>query len=440
MTTFVEQTINLLARTAALVTRTESNGDLQVFLPTRNEYIMNFFGVSNFDFQEYHEPTHTYQVYDILTNQIVKLNIMELSIALFGLPIDIAPPIIANPIFHETLTNKDLFDYHLPFLTTVKELRDASKLKCNISKQERAVVNTFLSFIMLSFKEHIYSLHTDNAVSVYCNKDVIDAAFNNLKNINAYEVVREIYQNKENFHIKNLAHYTEIINDRATLQNDWKNYLYQKRDALINEYEQEKNTVLEELVQSNSSTEIEKQFIQAQYTNIIENLNNINLDRAIEVLPTDGYLFYVPNDLFPAVQSLTHYGTVIITTYDRLLIEALKENGIVIDGDLMQEFFVYKINKENSETLVFDDFLSSKYIDQAKEIRSQQIREHAEKLAKDIRDESSDLDESDIQEILDLVLDFNTFDQQLNELTTVRDVLQYWPAVLLPSPDFVKYI
>jgi len=435
---------NLLSRTATIATQDYDDNNLQVIFPTRKEHIIDFFHGASLDFQDFHQPTRTFQVSDILTNQVIKVNIDKLSLSLFGLPLDIAPPVIANPMFHTALSNKDLFDYHLPFLTVVKDLRDANKLINIISKNDRNIVDNFLSFMILMFNEYNYELHTENAISILCNKDLIEYAKTNLIAMPAYTVLKEVYESKKDaFNPKRVDDILNIIKDKELAKKLWKGYLFNKKDKLVEEYAQEKIQVLQELEQNNdSNNDLEKQFIEAQYTNVIDSLNKLSdedIDIAFDILPENGFLFYIPNEIQPATTILNDTDAIFITSRDLSILKALKDNNFTFETSMINDFLIYRTNK-TEYNIVFDDFLTYKYIQPLKEIRYKQVCEHAEKLANSIKEESIELDENDIKEITDLVLDFDTFKQQIDELTTVRDVLQYWPAVLLPSPSFVTYL
>lgn len=427
---------NLLSRTAVVATRSYDSDHTEVIVPTRNKYIIQFFNGGDIAFQAYHEPSKTLQVYDILTNKTMKVKVMDLSISLYGLPPDIAPPAIANPMYFDTLSEKDLFDYHLPFLTQIKEMRDAGKLQSIINNDQKDITNKFLSFLLNTFNEFNYDLHTDNAVSNWCNIDVANFANENLHIMFAYDVLLCI---DKDINIKNFSELSKIINDKERLTKLWKDYLLQKRDILIAEYEKEKVEVLSEVNSDKAVQELEKQFIEAQYINSIENLRNINFEENFNQFTDFGCIFYVPEEILPAAPEIAKETKFYISSFDVRLLSSLRQQGIIFNDDIIKkfirEFLLFKQSHLN-----FYDFVSHKFISQAKEIRYKQICEHAEKLAESIKQESVDFDEADLQEIISLVLDFDMFKQQLDGLETLRDVLQYWPAVLLPSPSFVTYL
>jgi len=82
------------------------------------------------------------------------------------------------------------------------------------------------------------------------------------------------------------------------------------------------------------------------------------------------------------------------------------------------------------------------YLDDLKKIREGQIITYRDNFVKEIEQDianTTDEDEAaDLRDIIALLHDDNTlYKEELNTKNNIYDLLEYWPTMLYPAPDFV---
>lgn len=120
--------------------------------------------------------------------------------------------------------------------------------------------------------------------------------------------------------------------------------------------------------------------------------------------------------------------------YLKRLITNLSNNGVYFT-DEQYDAFEDSLDREDPYVTIDKMFLPA-----IKEKRLEQIIETAKKLAATVVEDTTELDENDVKEITDLLLDFDLYREQIDQLQNIHDVCMFWPALLLPAPANAKFI
>jgi len=173
-----------------------------------------------------------------------------------------------------------------------------------------------------------------------------------------------------------------------------------------------------------------------QYDLIIETLNKVDIEADLEYYDDYRlYLRYWP-EVFPENASF-HSSLRPFSVLENKVIKCLLQLGIEFDFDSL-----YRKNYDYYNSCI--DTLQEQCIEICKVKRLQQIKDVAGVRAEQIKSEMeafvvnlSAEEKTQLDNVLQELVDFEKYSQALNDLVRLIDVLSYWPAALHPAPSTV---
>jgi len=378
--------------------------------------------------------------YDIVTKQVVELYLTGAYIEYAGIPEFLFP----GEVSQTELTHIDGRDLQLPFLKQILQLQSKTEIINTLTPEEDLLHLYYNNFVTHNFLEtdNDIALDSHNVMCIVHSKLYRDYIKDNLISISVYPLVKKLLQlNKEDITFKNMKDFHNFIHTNTSkIKTYWFNFLKKHQEELILIYQNEKSEIIENLEKENSEDEsafsFEKELVNTQYDMLIDELKNFDYEEEYKNLQSP-YMFlkYFPAQNTPhtVVSDLLNEHTWLTRT-SKTIIDHLANNGITVD-DFYMKVFINEVIRLN-EHYIADDVLDLVYLDKIKDLRYQQIIEYGEKQKEILLQEDADIDNVIFEEIFN----YTQYQQEINELTSVKDVLQYWPAVLLPAPEYVQYI
>ena len=416
----------------------EETKSINVYIATRNQSVLDHFGIFDFPFKEFDVSTKQIQAIDVLTGKpaIIQLPNAQ-NVYIPGDPNLLSPPSIGNPLFFDQITEKDIADIQLLFCISIKQLKDAGYLYETTTNVPADLFKKILRFqyitktLNFEIEPDIASLMSDYIHSM-CNKrlhEYIDEEKYDLLTMryivsNATEEIKDIplntFKEIENF-----------LSDTEKVITVWKKFIERLIDERVVEYNKEYETVISDITNLESR---EREFIKLQYDKAISDLKEIDVDGALHKFGNETRLIlrYLPNDI-KTPEGLLNVR--MFSTYENTILGALIGNGVNVHEKDLKFDYINTIMRSNG----IDDIsvqLNANYIEQIREIRLKQIIKHADELVKTVESEADELDEEDLLEILASIRDYETYRQRLEEYSDISSIVQYWPSILLPAPAY----
>ena len=451
---------NIISRSLAYVEVNTDKPDIcHAYLVTRNQRILDSFEIFDFPFKEFDRSTKQLQAVDVRTGSAVVIDLENIETAIiYGDANLLSPPVVGNPMFYDILTEHDIADIQLPFCINVKKTKDEG---CYISQPYER--KKFIEYEISKFRTFTKEINlVPGETSMYnylydefhnkCNNRLWSYVANHKRHIKFAAIAHILRQcastlqnETEDFNIDiNTFEDVEIFfKNVPKIKAIWKAYLKQlverQINKLNNEYEEICNTHFGSDTQSR-----EKDFIKIQYDRVIFSLKNTDIDKELDKFGNNVFflLRYIPSDI-DIPKELD--GIMLFSSYENHVIDVLYKNGIILDEALFNFdgldplWWEYGgiLGVASGTVLTFLEQLNNLYINTARDLRFVQIKTHSADIVEMVRQEASDLDEDDIKEIIESMQDFNTYKERLDSFTSIIDVIQYWPSVLLPLPTSV---
>jgi len=447
---------NIISRSLAYVEiNTDDPNFCNAYAVTRNQYILDHFGIYDFPFKHYDASTQQLQAVDVRTGEPVVINLQEINTtAIYGDANLLSPPTVGNPIFFNTLSERDIADIQLPFCTSIKAAKDDGCY--NDSPYVREI--NFLAEVM-RFKEFVHEVNLqpgDEMMLFYLNDEFhrkcntklrkyVQSHTKHIKFAAIAHVLRQCFAalQQESDPITTFEDVELFFSDVSKIRNVWTAYLKQLVERQIAKYNAEYKQICDTYFAGDEQSR-ERDFIKIQYDRAIFSLTNVNIDEELKKFGDNVFfiLRYIPPDIDTPKEL---EGIMLFSGYENHVIDTLSKNGVDLDESLFTFdgldplWWTYSgmlgLNKDGAPS--FSEQLNNLYIDKIKNIRFEQIKRHSNDIVEMVKQEASELDEDDIKEIIDSMQDFVSFKERLDSFTNIVDVVQYWPSVLLPLPSYV---
>jgi hypothetical protein len=446
---------NIISRSLAYIEINTDDPDVScVYLATRNQYILDIFGIFDYPFKHYNVDTKQIQAVDVRTNESVIINLEKINtIIIYGDAELLSPPIVGNPIFFETLNEKDIADIQLPFCARTLADRDsgcfadAYTRKSNI-ESEVLKFKSFSKEVNLISGDPFMRYYLEDEFHNKCNSKLWRYVQDHKKHVlfASYAfVLRQCAEKtgEQDIKLETFEDVQVFFSDVQKVRQIWCTYL----KTLIEKQIAKLNSEFEEVCSlyfANDTQAVERDFIKIQYENTISNLKKINIDTEVEKFGDNVFLLlrYIPSDVDIPTELA---GIAMFSPYENEIFHTLFKNNIVIDESLFdftgidRLWWTYgaMLGLSNLKTIPVIEQLNNLYLEKMKEARMEQIKQHSNDIVEMVRQEAGDLDEEDIAEIISSMQDFDTFKERIDSFTNIVDIIQYWPSVLLPLPPYV---
>lgn len=405
-------------------------------LITRSPKIVSLFGHENFPFQHRDSTNGVLQVYDVLINDFVKININSIDdITYHSLPHWLSPSVITNS---NNVVNKDAF-YNLvePFIREVKKAKedDCFYPPTVIAKNEFNHILSFLSYLTqykLKIKNQNMYNYIQSDFHKRCNKKLYAYVKENFNILLTYPFLKITNA----FKIETVEDLRDILADKKAVIEAWSDVLNRTKDVQIKKYESECEVICKEKFAGEEHQQ-ERDFLKLQYDKAVDDIKNLNIATQLAVYENNLLLLlrYWPVE-FDKLAELTD--TMQLNHYEHSILQLLLINGITVQQDDIDLVSIQLTTAFEHEATTIIDQLTTKYLDVLKKIRMQQIREHAETIVNTVLEEIDDLDKDDIDDIVSSIRDFDSFQERINAIDNIAGILQYWPSILLPAPINVR--
>jgi hypothetical protein len=418
-------------------------------MPTRNKFIIDKVSPQGFELQHYDAFHRTLPVYDIITSKIMHISIDDgWSIMLYGLPQEVSPPVIATPEYANAITDQELCDLQIGFLNEIKELRDSGSICSTFTLLFTRQIDEFVQFFYNNLKHIDRSLYIDNPVSRTLNIKLHAYGINAFKKWRYYCYIKAIKKFKgEELVVKSIEDIEMLLHNTDSIVQLMTEFLENQKHIVQREYENERDSILQDLTNSGNLTPEDTQLIYKQYDKVINDVRTFDIQAYYRPISYNNCLIMgmVPQHILsPEVKekllnfekNITNHEDfiVIMDEYLYKIIVNLSNNGIYFT-DEQYVFFEKSLGYEDPYVTIERMFLPA-----MKERRLEQVTEIAKNLAESVASDATDLDEIDIKEITELILDFEQYRDQIDQLQTIYDVCTYWPSLLLPAPPYSKFI
>ena len=435
-----------LDKTAGFIRLKDSDdGNLNCALVTRNKSIINYFD-PGFAEVPYGENGYVIEAYELRTGKIVFINITDvIQMHHLGIPHEVPPPLYINPDFGNLINTDALVTAQIDnFLKRVKEERSAGKYKGHT-----VTVADYIEFIRTkTILSTVYKIKPCND-NLFCLLDEDYGLYNVISNTEYWEEMCSLQQKAVFLPIilkclgKTSADVFDIlpsvISGDVFKKEIWIEFLNQKRNALLLEYQRQLDEQIAKYANAAENTEEDTALhydfhlnIVQQYESTMSTLRNISFEDALSQFDDYRlYLRYWPNEFVEAEEFHT-----LIRPFTDLEIVVLKyfiTAGIKFDyNNLIRrdyDYFNSIIDTLQSHIGEWRDFKLAR-IKEIAPVRAQVLREEM----KDVLEASSQEERDQLNSAINDVLNIENYERELNSLNRLTDVMGYWPAALSPAP------
>lgn len=403
----------------------------QYVIGSCNKQIVEYFGIyfnqrllNSFD--ELHKKNNT-QFYNLLTEKIESVpeaNIEE--VILLGVPLSFLP----GWLFSDVLTSagkKESFDAYFENMKPLMDkIKDFKKLKINdfgLTRASPAVHNLNEKIKNLNIiipENNIHGFVTFISYSANLSEVFIDA----YKALDYLPCVQNIFKDmNRNLNATTFDEFCNKLNDDSFL-NELKNiyieFLTKHKNILLEKY----NNDLNELNLQNKQVQslVSEIDLKLQLNRQINNLENLNFSDELEGILSPYIIYkYWPFDTLPPEELL-----------------------INLPAFTRKDLNFYKILLKNYSPDEATNILVNPifYFEEIKNLRIKQIKDHRDKFISEIDNDilnTEDQEEKNDLEQIKLLLsnDAELFANDILTKTSVTELLEYWPVMLYPAPNFV---
>lgn len=443
---FLVKVKNSLARTAGFIQlKNSDDGTFNYVLVTRNKTIINFFD-PGFAEVPYGENGYIFEAYELRTGKVVFIDITNvIQIHHLGIPYEIPPPLYTASEF-EHLINFDalVVEQIESFLRRVKADRDAGRYR-----EHSITESEYHEFIKTKYiLTTVYGIKP-NDDNLFCLLDDNYGLYNIVSNTDYWEQMCTLQQkavflpiilkclNKTPADIYDLL--PSVISGEIFKKAIWIDFLNQKRDKILVEYKSQldeqianANNIVESTEESVTLREYHLNIIQ-QYESTMNNLRSISFEDVLSDFNDYRlYLRYWPDEFVEAEEFHA-----LVRPFTDLELKVLK---LFITAEIPFDCNSL-IRKDYDYFNSVIDTLQS-HIDEWRKHRLVNIRDIAPIRADALREEMKDILEAASQEereqlnnAINDVLNIEKYEQELNTLNRLVDVMSYWPAALSPAPS-----
>lgn len=440
---------NSLEKSAIFIhLRDGDDGKLNYVLATRNKTIIDFFD-SSFTHVPYGENrgNMTIDAYELRTGKVIIIDITAVvEVHFLGLPHELPPPLFINPVYQDYINSDAITSVQIrDFLTQVKEEREAGFYR------DHTV--TFKNLIELIKTKNIlttlYKILPDTD-KLFCLFDDVYGLYNIISNTEYWEqmqslqkkvmfipiILRCLKMTQDEF----ISVLPGFISGNIFSKTLWIEFLNEKRDTQIIEYEKQACEIVETYndlsidttEKSSSIANTEQQSIIEQYQRAIDNLKSINFEN--ELAAFDDYRLYLrywPNEFVEAED-----------------FHALVRPFTELEIKVLSRFIAAGISFNYDELIHSDyDYFNSvidtlqQHTDTWREYKLNLIKHIAPKRAEVLRAEMKDVlatltpeEQAQLNSAMDEVLKIENYERELSSLNRLTDIMSYWPAALSPAP------
>jgi len=410
--------------------------DLQTphFLGTRNKQIVEFLGITYSDkvlnsFDSIHRSKN-FQFYNVISGKVESIPTDKVDYTIFiGMPVSFLPGwLVADdiPAFERKKAFNAYFEGMKPLLLKVREYRELNINDFGLSQLPSIAVYSLdqkIKNLNIVIPEHY--IHGFVVFISYSGK-LSEVFLDKYKALDYLPAVQGVFK-EMNFSLESNSYeeFCEKLNDIPfikKLKSIYIDFLNKHKLTYINKIkndldELESNTGSKNITPIVSIVELKTQL--NKQLNILENLNFEDELKDIDS-PYVVYKYWPFKNLPP----------------ESLLINlpALDKKDIKMFKSLLHNY-----NQDEATNILIN---STFYFDEIKQLRVKQILEHRDKFIKEIDSDISNTNDNDEKEDLNeikklLSNDNELYKNEIEALTTTTELLEFWPVMLYPKPDFV---
>lgn len=389
---------------------------------TYNEKLLNSF--------DEHSKANNHQFYNIITNKIENIDPATIISCLhIGIPISFSPAFLTSSHLHadERATAFNVyFENMQPFLQKIKEFK---ALGINDFGQVPSLNNTVFNLNkklndlnIIVPENNIYGF-----ISFIAASNTLTQAF-----IRSYETldylpsVEHVFKD-QNFSLEatTFSEFCDKINDPSfikKIKDVYISFLNKCRAGYILKIENDINNIQQIVDSTELNTTINITDLKAQLLLQLQQLKEIDIEEDLKDIdsPYIVYKYWPFNTLPPEELGLS--------------LPAFLKKDIILVKTLLKFTDIDHI----TNILINPSF----YLDELKKIRENQIITYRDNFIKEIEQDitnTTDIEEiADLRDIIKLLSDDNKlYKEELETKKNIHELLEYWPTMIYPAPDFV---
>lgn len=403
-------------------------------LATRNKKIAEFLGTPYneklLDSFDTHNKTNNHQFYDVITNKIINMDPAAIVSCLhIGIPMTFSPGFLTS--IHLHADERDIaFDVYFenmqPLLQKIKEFKalginDFGQVPClnstvfNLNKKLNDLSIVVPENIIFGFITFIAASNT-----------LTQAFIRNYETLDYLPSVEHVFKD-QNFLLEatTFTEFCDKINDPMfikKIKDVYVSFLNKYRTEYISKIENDLNNIQQIVDNTKLNNTINITDLKAQLLLQLQQLKELDVEEDLKDIdsPYIVYKYWPFSNLPPEELGLS--------------LPAFLRKDIVLVKTLLKFTDIDHI----TNILINPAF----YLDDLKKIREQQILTYRDNFVKEIeQDITSTTDEDEITDLKDIIKllsdDGKLYKEELDTKKNMQELLEYWPTMLYPAPDFV---
>jgi len=419
---------------ASLLLLEIKQGSTAFVLATRNQRVAECVGTPYnaelLNSYDTHNKANNLQFYDVITNKIFNINPVTIVSCLhIGIPMTFSPGFLTST--HLPADERDIaFDVYFenmqPLLQKIKEFKalgidDFGQVPCLNSTVFN--LNKKLNDLSIVVPENnIYGF-----ISFIAASNTLTQAFiRNYETLDYLPSVEHVFKD-QNFLLEatTFSEFCDKINDSMfikKIKDVYVSFLNKYRVEYITKIENDLTNIQQIVDNTKLSNTINITDLKAQLLLQLQQLKELNVEEDLKDIdsPYIVYKYWPFSNLPPDELGLS--------------LPAFLRKDIILVKTLLKFTDIDHI----TNILINPAF----YLDDLKKIREKQILTYRDNFVKEIeQDITSTTDEDEITDLKDIIKllsdDSKLYKEELEAKTSMQELLEYWPTMLYPAPDFV---
>jgi len=416
-----------------LLIKDESQGSAFI-LATRNKKIAEFLNVpydekklNSFD---EHQKTNYSQFYNVITNKIESADPKLITFRYhIGIPMSFSPSFLVSESMDAADKNTAFeiyFENIKPLFQKIKEFKELGIDDFGqIPSLNHAVFNLNKKLADLNIiipENNIFGF-----ISLIAASNTLTQAFiRNYETLDYLPSVEHVFKDQNfSLEVTTFSEFCDKINDPAfikKIKDVHISFLNKCRNEYLSKIENDLNNIQQIVDSTELNDTINITDLKSQLLLQLQQLTELNIEEDLQNIdsPYIVYKYWPFNTLPPEELGLS--------------LPAFSKKDITLVKKLLKSTDIDHV----TNILVNPSF----YLDDLKKIREGQIITYRDNFVKEIEQDianTTDEDEAaDLRDIIALLHDDNTlYKEELNTKNNICDLLEYWPTMLYPAPDFV---
>lgn len=411
-----------------------NDSKIPYYLGTRNKQIVESLGITYSEkvlnsFDSVHKSKN-FQFYNVLNGRVESIPTDKVDLTIFiGMPTSFLPGwLVAEHI--PAFERKKALDAYLegmkPLLSKIREYRELNMNDFGLTQTPSTAVYTLdqkIKNLNIIIPEHyIHGFVTFISYSAKLSEVFLDK----YKALDYLPAVQGVFK-EMNFTLesKTYEEFCEKLNEE--------NFINDLKSIYINFLNKYKSTYIEKI--KNDLQELEASTDNKNITPIVSILElKSQLNKQLNVLENFNFEDELKDINSPYI--IYKYWPFKNLPPESLLINlpALERKDLKMFKSLLHNY-----NQDEATNILVN---TAFYFDEIKQLRIKQILEHRDKFIKEIDNDITNTDDNDEKEDLNeikrlLLNDNDLYKTEIETLTTTTELLEFWPVMLYPKPDFV---